>query len=135
MKLSNLLSSKSGKRILNFAYCWGACVVIAGALCKIVGTNHADIVLYVGLVVEVIIFFLAGFEKPEEEYKWDKVYPQLREDENSKSPLQQMDKINESYAAQMAGMLAEIETMTKQLNTLNKHYTRMVDAVENKNNK
>ena len=81
-----------------------------------------------------MIFFLAGFESQEEEHKWDRVYPQLR-DENSESALNKMDKINESYAAQMAGMLSEIETMTKQLNTLNKHYARMVDAIENKNNK
>lgn len=134
MKLSKLFSSKSGKRILNFAYCWGACVVIAGALFKIIGANYADTILYIGLTVEVVIFFLAGFESQEEDYKWDRVYPQLR-DENSESALNKMDKINESYAAQMAGMLSEIETMTKQLNTLNKHYARMVDALENKNNK
>lgn len=35
MKLSKFLSSRTGKRFYNLCYCWGACLVILGAVFKI----------------------------------------------------------------------------------------------------
>ena len=50
---------------MNYAYSWGASVVIAGALFKLTHTDGADIMLWLGMGTEVIVFFLAGFEPQE----------------------------------------------------------------------
>src|SRR5574344_2554248 len=46
-------------------YSWGASVVIAGALFKLTHIDGADIMLWLGMGTEVIVFFLAGFEPQE----------------------------------------------------------------------
>lgn len=130
MKLEKYFSSKSGKQILNFAYCWGACIIIAGASLKLIGVSGADIILYIGLSVEVVIFFLAGFEVPEESYKWERVYPKLKDKDTTVENLNsKMEKINEAYEAQITETLAQMEVMSKQLASLNAHYSRMLEAM------
>lgn len=50
---------------MNYAYSWGASVVIAGALFKLTHIAGADLMLFIGMGTEVIVFFLAGFEPQE----------------------------------------------------------------------
>lgn len=59
------LRTKRGQTFLNYAYSWGASVVIAGALFKLTHIDGADIMLWLGMGTEVIVFFLAGFESQE----------------------------------------------------------------------
>ena len=59
------LRTKRGQTFLNYAYSWGASVVIAGALFKLTHIDGADIMLWLGMGTEVIVFFLAGFEPQE----------------------------------------------------------------------
>jgi gliding motility-associated protein GldL len=59
----------------------GASVVIIGALFKIMHWPGAGIVLTIGMCTEAFLFALSAFDKPHIEYKWDRVYPQLHEDE------------------------------------------------------
>ena len=59
------LRTKRGQTFLNYAYSWGASVVIAGALFKLTHTSGADFMLWLGMGTEVIVFFLAGFEPQE----------------------------------------------------------------------
>ena len=59
------LRTKRGQTFLNYAYSWGASVVIAGALFKLTHQEGADIMLWLGMGTEVIVFFLAGFEPQE----------------------------------------------------------------------
>ena len=59
------LRTKKGQTFLNYAYSWGASVVIAGALFKLTHTDGADIMLFLGMGTEVVVFFLAGFEPQE----------------------------------------------------------------------
>ena len=59
------LRTKRGQTFLNYAYRWGASVVIAGALFKLTHIDGADIMLWLGMGTEVIVFFLAGFEPQE----------------------------------------------------------------------
>ena len=59
------LRTKRGQTFLNYAYSWGASVVIAGALFKLTHIDGAAIMLWLGMGTEVIVFFLAGFEPQE----------------------------------------------------------------------
>ncbi len=61
------MDSKNGQMLQNYAYSWGASVVILGALFKLTHISGADIMLFIGMGTEVIVFFLSGFERP-----WDK---------------------------------------------------------------
>jgi len=78
MREASFLESKRGKVILNYAYGWGAAVVIIGALFKIRHLDGADMMLTIGLGTEAVIFFISGFEKPSEELDWALVYPELQ---------------------------------------------------------
>lgn len=62
--LQNFLSSYRGQVIMNFAYCWGAAVVIAGALFKLTYLPGGNIMLWIGMGTEVIVFILSGFDLP-----------------------------------------------------------------------
>lgn len=72
-----------GKKAMNFAYGMGAAVVIVGALFKIthfeLGPLTGTLMLSVGLLTEALIFALSAFEPIEDEYKWENVYPQLKD--------------------------------------------------------
>ena len=57
------MDSRSGQQFLNYAYSWGASIVILGALFKITHIKGADFMLFLGMGTEVIVFFLAGFER------------------------------------------------------------------------
>lgn len=59
------LRTKRGQTFLNYVYSWGASVVIAGALFKLTHIDGADIMLWLGMGTEVIVFFLTGFEPQE----------------------------------------------------------------------
>ena len=83
-KSQSFFLSKSGKTYLNYAYSIGAAVVIAGALFKLMHWPFASLMLIVGMSTEVLIFIISAFEpqfEHHDEYKWERVYPELADDE------------------------------------------------------
>lgn len=58
------MDSRTGQMFLNYAYSWGAAIVILGALFKLTHIHGADLMLFIGMGTEVIVFFLSGFERP-----------------------------------------------------------------------
>ena len=50
MKLSKFLSSRTGKRFYNLCYCWGACLVILGAVFKIAHMPYDNLFLMIGFI-------------------------------------------------------------------------------------
>ena len=58
------MDSRTGQMFLNYAYSWGAAVVILGALFKLTHIQGADLMLFIGMGTEVVVFFLSGFERP-----------------------------------------------------------------------
>lgn len=85
--LEMYLSSKKGRRVLNFAYSWGAAVVILGALFKLLHLPFGNEMLFIGMITEFFVFFISGFEQPEEQYKWEQVFPEL----DSKNPMDRQE--------------------------------------------
>jgi gliding motility-associated protein GldL len=75
--------SKFFRNFLSKAYGIGASIVIAGALFKINNYPYASEVLAIGMITEVIVFFLSAFEPLHKEYEWDKVYPELQGGEST----------------------------------------------------
>ena len=70
-------------KYIPFFYSIGAAVVILGAMGKIMHYDWAGWMLPVGLGTEVIIFViyaLQSFLRPNVDYQWEKVYPELSEE-------------------------------------------------------
>ena len=62
--LQAFMDSAKGKTIMNYFYSWGAAVVILGTLFKLTHLPGADIMLFVGMGTEVIVFLFSAFERP-----------------------------------------------------------------------
>lgn len=80
-RTEKFFSSESGQRLFNFAYSFGAAIVILGALFKLLHLPMADIMLCVGMGTEALIFGLSAFDKPAKNYHWENVFPSLASDE------------------------------------------------------
>lgn len=77
------MASKKGKRVLNFLYSWGASIVILGALFKLLHLPFGNEMLFIGMITEFFVFFVSGFEQPEDQYRWEQVFPEL----DSQNPM------------------------------------------------
>lgn len=77
-RLQNFMESYQGKVIMNFIYSWGASVVILGALFKLTHLPGGNVMLFIGMGTEVIVFFVSAFDKPFKNYKWESIFPQLK---------------------------------------------------------
>ncbi len=49
---------------MNYAYSWGAAIVILGALFKLTHLSGGDFMLFIGMGTEVVVFFLSAFDRP-----------------------------------------------------------------------
>ena len=72
-----------GQRFFNFAYSIGAAIVIWGALFKILHLPGGNTLLSIGMGTEVLMFILTAFDRPPKDYEWERVYPALRNDEET----------------------------------------------------
>ncbi|MDM8145915.1 gliding motility protein GldL [Bacteroides eggerthii] len=63
-RLQRWMDSVPGQSFLNYAYSWGAAIVILGALFKLTHIKGADLMLFVGMSTEVFVFIISGFDRP-----------------------------------------------------------------------
>lgn len=123
------LTTKNARVLLNYAYSFGAAIVIAGALFKIMHWKGADIMLITGMTTEVLIFIISGFEPQtamHAEYEWERVYPELADEgpinKNQKPLTQQLDK-----------MLSDAKVGPDLINSLGKGFTSLGESVKKMN--
>lgn len=122
------LMTPKARVILNYAYSFGAAIVIAGALFKIMHWKGADIMLIVGMTTEVLIFIISGFEPQfvDKHYDWEKVYPELESEgpvnKNQKPLTQQLDK-----------MLSDAKVGPDLINSLGKGFSSLGESVSKLN--
>jgi gliding motility-associated protein GldL len=123
------LTTKNARTYLNYAYSWGAAIVILGALFKINHWQGAQLMLILGMGTEVVIFFISGFEPQgamHAEYEWERVYPELADEtplnKNQKPLTQQLDK-----------MLSDAKVGPELINSLGKGFSSLGDSVSKLN--
>ena len=63
-RIQTFMDSPKGRTYTNYLYSWGAAIVILGTLFKLTHIEGADIMLFVGMGTEVIVFFFSAFERP-----------------------------------------------------------------------
>ena len=62
--LQKWMDSVPGQTFLNYAYSWGASIVILGTLFKLTHLPGANFFLFLGMGTEVFVFFISAFDRP-----------------------------------------------------------------------
>ena len=100
----SFFESKRWKQTMNMVYGFGAAIVIAGALFKIMHWKGADAMLIAGMATEAIIFCISAFEPVHMDPDWSLVYPELAGGEPT---TRAEKKSGGSISQQLDAMLAE----------------------------
>lgn len=90
-RLQRWMESVPGQTFLNYAYSWGAAVVILGTLFKLTHIAGANAMLFIGMGTEVFVFFLSGFDRP----------AVLKEREEAERQLEMVDDYDDDDEADM----------------------------------
>lgn len=107
------MDSVAGQTFLNYAYSWGAAIVILGTLFKLTHLPYANFFLFLGMGTEVFVFFLSAFDRP-----FDKTTDgmELIHGENVKvSRVTTSVDSNNNIIEALHARLAELEKMNKSL--------------------
>ncbi len=62
-RIQKWMDTLAGQTFMNYAYSWGAAVVILGTLFKLLHLSGANLMLCVGMGTEVLVFLISGFER------------------------------------------------------------------------
>jgi gliding motility-associated protein GldL len=132
--MSRLPKVKGFKKVLHMITCFGAAMVIVGALFKIQHWPGSDIMLPVGLLVEAFIFIAFGFDIPHEEVDWTLAYPELSGMGHDDSHMNSDDKDNLTLTTQLDNLLADakigpelIESLGSGMNKLSETAGKIAD--------
>ena len=87
-RLQKWLDSVPGQTFLNYAYSWGASIVILGTLFKLTHLPGANAMLYLGMGTEVIVFFISAFDRPFDKTAIGKDLPVHAEEEGGVQPAE-----------------------------------------------
>ena len=62
-KIQKWMDTMAGQTFMQYAYSWGAAIVILGTLFKLTHLPGANVMLFLGMGTEVLVFVLSGFER------------------------------------------------------------------------
>ena len=99
-RLQHWMDSVPGQTFLNYAYSWGASIVILGALFKLTHLPGGNLMLFAGMGTEVFVFFLSAFDRPFDKTEIGKELPH---------DYQTDEEIAATLAAQEKGYTPETE--------------------------
>lgn len=92
-RLQKWMDSVPGQTFLNYAYSWGASIVILGTLFKLTHLPGANLMLFLGMGTEVFVFFLSAFDRPFDKTAIGKEIPtHVQEDEPDSDIVEKNNK-------------------------------------------
>lgn len=97
VRLQHWMDSVPGQTFLNYAYSWGAAVVILGALFKLTHLPGGNIMLFLGMGTEAIVFFLAAFDRP---FDKKEIGKELASDFESDEEIERAESMRENEFVQ-----------------------------------
>lgn len=103
--LQKWMDSVPGQTFLNYAYSWGASVVILGTLFKLTHLPGANIMLFTGMGTEVFVFFISAFDRPFDKTADGRDLPTRVGDEDEADEMAE-DEDLATVAAQVQGATA-----------------------------
>ena len=149
-RLQKWMDSVAGQTFLNYAYSWGAAVVILGTLFKLTHLPGANFFLFLGMGTEVFVFFISAFDRPfdktadgldlqrneELHHNDDEKEISIVDDEQIESARRRTTEMEKVYVPGVKKTMTTVEEIDKQLRimsanleNLNKIYARMIEAV------
>ena len=98
-RLQKWMDSVPGQTFLNYAYSWGASIVILGTLFKMTHLPGANFFLFLGMGTEVFVFFISAFDRP-----FDKTTDGMELDTHVKTAEDELEPVHaESASATIVG--------------------------------
>lgn len=91
--LQKWIDSVPGQTFLNYAYSWGASIVILGTLFKLTHLPGANIMLYIGMGTEVLVFFISAFDRPFDKTAIGMDLPTHLEDEENEGEVGEVGEV------------------------------------------
>ncbi len=101
-RLQKWMDSVPGQTFLNYAYSWGASIVILGTLFKLTHLPAANIMLFIGMGTEVLVFFISAFDRPFDKTEVGKELPiHAYQDEDLQSDGEKTEatKVDQPFSA------------------------------------
>lgn len=145
-RLQKWMDSVPGQTFLNYAYSWGASIVIAGTLFTLTHLPGAKLMIFLGMGTEIIVFFLSAFDRPfdktadgrelpthvtEEYLETGKVEYQDKNVAASTiaASSEEMQKVQSSYVDELKNLVDTLDKVNEQSSRL----TRDSEEMENLN--
>lgn len=116
--LQKWIDSVPGQTFLNYAYSWGASIVILGTLFKLTHLPGANVMLYIGMGTEVLVFFISAFDRPFDKTAIGMDLPTHLEDEENEEGRGKREE-SDGNAGQYAPVAPAAPSLNAQLSTLN----------------
>ena len=123
-RLQHWMDSVPGQTFLNYAYSWGAAIVILGALFKLTHLPGGNIMLFLGMGTEALVFFLAAFDRPFDKKEIGKDLPKDFETD------EEIERAEGLTVAQETAMAEEFIAETLDLPELNNDDSQLETATE-----
>ncbi len=97
--LQKWMDSVAGQTFMNYAYSWGASIVILGTLFKLTHLPGANFMLFIGMGTEVFVFFISAFDRPFDktqdgmELPTSRSHAAVEEDNGDEAPASQVANV------------------------------------------
>lgn len=139
-RLQKWMDSVPGQTFLNYAYSWGASIVIAGTLFKLTHLPGANLMLFLGMGTEIIVFFLSAFDRPFDKTADGRELPthvteeyletgKVEYQDKNVVASEEMQKVQSSYVDELKNL---VDTLGK-VNEQSSRLTRDSEEMENLN--
>lgn len=139
-RLQKWMDSVPGQTFLNYAYSWGASIVIAGTLFMLTHLPGAKLMIFLGMGTEIIVFFLSAFDRPFDKTADGRELPthvteeyletgKVEYQDKNVAASEEMQKVQSSYVDELKNL---VDTLGK-VNEQSSRLTRDSEEMENLN--
>jgi methyl-accepting chemotaxis protein len=139
-RLQKWMDSVPGQTFLNYAYSWGASIVIAGTLFTLTHLPGAKLMIFLGMGTEIIVFFLSAFDRPFDKTADGRELPthvteeyletgKVEHQDKNVAASEEMQKVQSSYVDELKNL---VDTLGK-VNEQSSRLTRDSEEMENLN--
>ena len=139
-RLQKWMDSVPGQTFLNYAYSWGASIVIAGTLFTLTHLPGAKLMIFLGMGTEIIVFFLSAFDRPFDKTADGRELPthvteeyletgKVEYQDKNVAASEEMLKVQSSYVDELKNL---VDTLGK-VNEQSSRLTRDSEEMENLN--
>ena len=115
-RLQKWMDTVAGQTFLNYAYSWGASIVILGALFKLTHLPGANVMLFIGMGTEVFVFFISAFDRPFDKTAEGREMPTRLTEEFLENGMVEYSNAKAEAPAASAVSSAEVEPSVKKVN-------------------